>query len=56
MTKKQIIAELRRHQKIIAKSRDALRDIMDEVDDQFENYHQAHDDLECCIETLSELV
>ena len=56
MTKKQIIAELRKHQKIIAKSRDALRDIVDEVEEQFDNADWANDDLESCIEILSELV
>ena len=56
MTKKQIIAELRKHQKLIAKSRDALRSVMEDVEEQFENADRANDDLESCIETLSELV
>ena len=56
MTKKQIIAELRKHQRIIAKSRDSLRDIVDEVEEQYENADRANDELESCIETLSELV
>ena len=56
MTKKQIIAELRKHQRIIAKSRDGLRSIMEDLEEQFENADRAHEDLESCIETLSELV
>ena len=56
MTKKQIIAELKKHQKIIAKSRDALNDICAEIDDFQDDCDMCLDDLHSCIDTLSQTV
>ncbi len=56
MTKKQIIAELKKHQKVIAKERDALRRLSGAVDQLLEDCDSGHDDLQSCIDTLSATV
>lgn len=53
MTKKQIIIALRKHQKVIAKERDALRKLSWEVDELFQDCDSGIDDLQSCIDTLS---
>jgi peptidoglycan hydrolase CwlO-like protein len=51
-----ILAALKREQKKLSDSRDALRDLVSVVEEQFENVDGALDDLETAISRLSELV
>lgn len=50
-----LIARLRKHQLVIAKERDALRDTVAEYQDVLDGCARAHDDLDCAIDALSEL-
>ena len=55
-TIKQIIAALKKEQDKIAGSRDRLRELASEVEDQLESCDRANDDLGRAIDTLSEYV
>lgn len=47
---------LKAHQKILGKERENLRDLREKIEDQENNAADALDDLNACIEKLSELV
>ena len=53
---KTALEELQKSREIIGAERDKLRDIMDEFESQLENCNTAIEDLDSCIQTLSELV
>ena len=54
MTLKQIIRSLETRKRNLAKERDQLRDLEYELSDMREIAESAFNDLECCIEKLSE--
>ncbi len=50
------IRALEKEKQALAKRRDALRALSSELDDLKESCESAFEDLECCIDKLSELV
>lgn len=56
MDLKKAMTALRKERKKISDSRDALRDVLDELETQEESCRMALEDLDSCIATLSEYV
>jgi Mg2+ and Co2+ transporter CorA len=56
MTEKQIIKALKKRQEAVAKERDRLRDLQDEVEMLLDSVDRANKLLEAAIDALSELV
>lgn len=56
MTIKAIIQRLKTRQRKLAIERDKLRDLISEAKDLLETEEQAYQDLECAVESLSQLV
>lgn len=56
LTKKQIVGALKTRSRNIAKERDALRELQDEVDELACCCEDAVNELESCIDRLSELL
>ena len=56
MTYKQIVKSLEVRQRELARTRDKLRELQYEVEEQLENINGASESLDFCIEELSKLV